>query len=50
MPSLLLSLTLKKNIFIFLHLEGNNEELKANSTRIDKGKKLDVDIEVSKPV
>ena len=45
---MLLSLTLKKNIFIFLHLEGNNEELKANPARIDKGKKPDVDIEVSK--
>ena len=47
---MLLSLTQKKKIFIFLHLKRNNEEFKANISRTDKGKKFDVNAEVSKPM
>ena len=47
---MLLSLTQKKKIFIFLHLKRNNEELKVNIARIEKGKQSDVNAEISKPM
>ena len=42
MPNLLLSLTQKKKDFYIPQFKRNNEELKANIARIDKGKNSDV--------
>ena len=51
MSNLLLSLTQKKKIFIYIPpFKRNNEELKANFARINKGKISDVNTEVSKPM
>ena len=48
---MLLSLTQKKKIFIYIPpFKRNNEELKANFARINKGKISDVNTEVSKPM
>ena len=40
----------KENFFYILPFKRNNEELKANIARIDKGKQFDVNAEVSKPM
>ena len=52
--SLLMSLTLKRYIYIYIYIppfkKNNEEELKANIAKIDKGKKLYVDTEISKPM
>ena len=47
MPNLLLSLTQKKKDFYIPSFKRNNEELKGNFARIDKGKNSDVNTEVS---
>ena len=47
-----MSLTLKRYIYIYIYIppfkKNNEEELKANIARIDKGKKIYVDSEISK--
>ena len=40
----------KENDFYIPPFKRNNENLKANIARIDKGKNFDVNIEVSKPM
>ena len=50
MPNFLLSLTQRKKGVYIPPFKKNNEELKANFARIDKGKNFDVNIEVSKPM
>ena len=50
MPNLLLSLTQKKKDFYILPFKRNNEDLKANFARMDKGKISHVNAKVSKPM
>ena len=50
MPNLLLSLTQKKKDFYIPSFKRNNEELKGNFARIDKGKNSDDNAKVSKPM
>ena len=50
MSNLLLSLTQKKKDFYILPFKRNNEDLKANFARMDKGKISDVNAKVSKPM
>ena len=45
-----MSLTQKKNDFYIPPFKRNNQELKANIARIDKGKQYDVNSKVSKPM
>ena len=51
-----MSLTLKRYIYIYIYIyippfkKNNEEELKANIAKIDKGKKIYVDTEISKPM
>ena len=40
----------KEKDFYISPFKRNNEELKSNFARIDKGKNFDIDIEVSKPM
>ena len=50
MSNLLLNLTQKKKYFYIPPFKRNNEELKANIARIDKGKNFDINAELSKPM
>ena len=50
MPNFLLSLTQKKKKNCIPPFKRNNEELKANIARIDKGKNSDVNAKISKPM